>query len=132
MSNAKTILIVDDEPDAIEIVKAMLSEVGEFEILTANDGASGFDKAKEAHPDLIILDVQMPGRSGFFVFYDIRKEPTTKDIPVIMLTGIAELTGTHFSGEEMGDLMGEEPDAYLEKPVDALELQKAVSEQLGM
>jgi len=132
MSDVKTILIVDDEPDAIDIVESMLSEIGEFNILTANDGRTGEKKAREAKPDLIILDVQMPGKPGFYVFHDLRKDEATKDIPVVMLTGIAEKTGTRFSASDMGDHLGEEPDAYLEKPVAPEVLQKTVRQLLGV
>lgn len=74
----------------------------------------------------------MPGRSGFYVFFDIRKEEATQHIPVIMLTGVAEYTGTHFSGEEMEDLMGEEPDAYIEKPVEPDVFEETVRKLLNL
>ena len=132
MSDAKTVLIVDDEPDAVEFVETALSEIEGVATVSANDGLSGLEKAKEAKPDLIILDVQMPGKNGFDVFMDLRNEPSMKDTPVIMLTGIADKVGIRFSGSDMGDFMGREPDAYIEKPVDPVELQKAVSKALGL
>ena len=132
MSETKKILLVDDEPDAIAIVEAMLSELGEFVIFTASDGLAGLEKAKAVQPDLIILDVQMPGKSGFYVFSDLRKNESTKDIPVIMLTGIAEQTGIGFSAHDMGDLLGEEPNAYLEKPIEAAALQRTAAKLLGL
>ena len=131
MADAKTVLIVDDEPDAIEFVEVALEEIGDITTLAALDGVSGLKKAKEAKPDLIILDLQMPGRDGFEVFMDLKKEPATKDIPVVVLTGVAEKVGIGFSAKDMGDFMGEEPEAYVEKPVDPGELQKTVSKLLG-
>ncbi|MFC1528371.1 response regulator [Candidatus Latescibacterota bacterium] len=132
MSNEKRILIVDDEPDAIDIVEAMLSEINGIITLSANDGNSGLEKAKETKPDLIILDVQMPGKSGFDVFADLKKDESLKDTPVVMLTGIREKTKMSFSAENMKDFIGSEPEAYIEKPVDAVTLQNTVSRLLGV
>ena len=132
MADAKTVLIVDDEQDAVEFVQAVLSEIGGIAPISANDGVSGLQKAKESTPDLIILDVQMPGKSGFDVFLDLKKEESTKNIPIIMLTGVAEKVGIRFSGKDMGDFMGEEPQVYIEKPVDPEELKSTVSKLLGL
>jgi len=132
MSDQKTVLIVDDEADAIAFVETALAEIGGVATLSASDGVSGLQKAKEAKPDLIILDVQMPGKSGFDVFVDLKKDASTKDTPVIMLTGVADKVGIRFSGRDMGEFMGEEPDAYIEKPVNPEELQKTVSKLLGL
>ena len=132
MANTKTVLIVDDEPDAVEFVEVALSELGGIATVSANDGVNGLQKAKEAKPDLIILDVQMPGKNGFDVFVDLKKEASTKDIPVIMLTGVADKVGIRFSGKDMGEFMGEEPDAYIEKPVNPDDLQKTVSKLLDL
>jgi len=131
MSENKKILIVDDEEDAIEFVEAALADVGEFTILKATDGESGLAKAKETVPDLIVLDVQMPGKGGFDVFNDLKKDPATETIKVIMLTGVAEKSGIRFSGEAMGAYFGKQPEAYIEKPVDPAQLQKTVAELLG-
>lgn len=132
MSTMRTILVVDDEPDAIEFVSAVLEDIGDITVLSASDGSSGFEKAKQAKPDLIILDVQMPGRSGFYVFTDIRKNESTSHIPVIMLTGVGEKIGIHFSGDDMEEFMGERPDAYVEKPVEPEQLQKTVRALIGL
>ena len=132
MSDEKKVLIVDDEPDAIEIVESILSDIGGITTFSASDGNSGLEKAKEIKPDLIILDGQMPGKSGFDMFDDLNRREDTKDIPVIMLTGIREKTGIGFSGEAMGDYYGKEPAAYIEKPVDAEKLQETASKLLGL
>lgn len=132
MSDVRTILIVDDEADAIEFVKAALGEIGEFNTPSATDGAKGLKKAKETKPDLIILDLQMPVRDGVAMFMDLKKEESTKDIPVIMLTGVAEKVGIRFSGKDMGQFVGNEPQAYIEKPVDPAQLQMTVSRLLGL
>ena len=132
MSNEKRVLIVDDEPDAVDIVEAMLSEISGITTLSAYDGNSGLEKAKETKPDLIILDVQMPGKNGFEVFTDLKQDESLMDTPVIMLTGVKEKTGLGFSADDMKDYMGKEPEAYIEKPVDPTTLQNTVSKLLGI
>lgn len=126
----RTVLVVDDEPDAVEFVKAVLEEAG-HEVITASNASECLEKALAEKPDLIILDVQMPGRDGFHAFADMRKTPQLKDTPVIMLTGIGERLGMRFSAETMGDYFGEEPEAYVEKPVDPKTLQETVRKVLG-
>jgi CheY-like chemotaxis protein len=128
----KRVLIVDDEPDAIDIVETYLSEIRGIITLSASDGDSGLEKAKETKPDLIILDVQMPGKSGFDVFRELKKDESFKDTPVIMLTGVKEKTGLGFSADDMHEYLGSEPEAYIEKPVDAVTLQKTASRLLGV
>ena len=132
MSDGKRVLVVDDEPDAIEFVTAVLEDIGGIAVESAGDGISGFEKAKETQPDLIILDVQMPERSGFLAFMDIRQHEVTGQIPVVMLTGISEKVGIKFSGADMEEFMGEEPDAFLEKPIDPAKLQETVRSLLGL
>ena len=131
MSEEKKVLIIDDEPDNVAIVETMLSELGGICTISAPDGYSGLEQAKKAKPDLIILDVQMPGKSGFEVFSELKKDDSTKDIPVIMLTGIGEKIGIRFSADNMGEFLGAYPDAYIEKPVDAEKLQRTVSGLIG-
>jgi len=132
MPDGKKVLIVDDEPDAIAIAETMLSEVKGITTLSETSGEGGLAKAKETKPDLVILDIQMPGKSGFEVFTELQKDESTKGIPVIMLTGVQEKTGIGFSAKEMKNFLGKEPDAYIEKPVDAEKLQKTVSSLLGL
>ena len=128
----KTLLIVDDQEDARAFAEAVVSEIGDFDILTAVDGGSGVRAAREAVPDLIILDVMMPGKDGFHAFCDIRQDENLADTPVIMLTGLSEQTGVAFSERDMADYLGAEPAAFLDKPVDPEKLQKTVREVLGM
>ncbi|MCK4283789.1 MAG: response regulator [Candidatus Brocadiae bacterium] len=126
----RRILVIDDEEDSREFVVAVLEEEG-VEILTARDGESGLKLALEEQPDLIILDVQMPNKDGFTVFTELKQEEATKAIPVIMLTGMAETSGIRFSKSIMGDFIGVEPRAYVEKPVNPETLTATVEEILG-
>ena len=82
----RKVLVVDDEPDAVEFVQAVLEEAG-YEVAGAADGEAGLEAARAQVPDLVILDVQMPGKDGFTVFAEMRKDPELAGIPVVMLTG---------------------------------------------
>jgi len=110
-------LVVDDESDAREFVRAILEPDG-WEVDEAEDGAAGIQKARETQPELIVLDVEMPQRDGFEVFAELRGLPETADAKIVMLTGVADKLGIRFSGEDMGNFFGKEPDAYVEKPID--------------
>ena len=132
MSDPKKVLIVDDEADAIDITDAMLSRFGNITTISASDGDSGLEKAKSEKPDLIILDVEMPGKSGFDVFVELKKDEATAGIPIVMLTGVKEKVGIPFSADAMKDFLGYEPEAYIEKPVQLGDLQKTVSSILGL
>ena len=117
MEKKKNILVIDDEPDAIEFVRAVLSSLGEFNIIEAKDGEEGLIKAQKNSPDLIILDIIMPRQSGFDVFYELRKDKHTKNIPIVMLTGVADKAGLKFFKDDMKKYFGSEPIEYLEKPL---------------
>ncbi len=124
------ILVVDDEPDAVEFVRTVLEEAG-YEVMAAANGVEGLEKARAEKPDLVVLDIQMPKKDGFSVFADMRKDPELKAVPVVMLTGVGDRTGIHFSARDMGEYLGEEPNAYVEKPVDPDALQETVAGLLG-
>jgi CheY-like chemotaxis protein len=132
MTQNKTILVVDDEPDAIEYVNAILSEIDGFKIIPSYDGVDGQQKAKTELPDLIILDVMMPEKDGFKVFYDLQKDPNTQEIPIIMLTGVADKIGIQFFKKDMKDFMGREPVDYIEKPIDPERLKISVKKVLNI
>ena len=127
---AKTILVVDDEPDAIAFVREVLEGEG-YQVNSAPDGSKGLSTMREAKPDLVILDVQMPEMDGFEVFQEMKKDEELKPIPVIMLTGIKDKLGIGFSAGDMKDYMGEQPNDYVEKPVDPAKLIATVEKILG-
>jgi DNA-binding response OmpR family regulator len=120
---AKKILLVDDEPHIIELEKAILTLEG-FEILTAEDGATALEILKTEKPDLVILDMMMPGMSGRETCDSIRKNPKTKDLKVIFVT-VAKFS-------EMGQKSLEELGVsdYLTKPFDNDELVARVKKAL--
>ncbi len=82
---ALKILVCDDEPHIVHVVVAKLRSAG-FEVLTAADGQEGLDLAREAHPDLIFTDYQMPCLSGLELCARLRADPATRDIPAVMLS----------------------------------------------
>ena len=128
----KTILVVDDEPDAIAFAESVISDLGDFNVLTAADGEIGLSTALASKPDLIILDVTMPVKNGFETFNDLRKSEELKNTPVIMLTGIVDDSGIAFKGKDMGQFFGKEPEAFIDKPVDPEILQQVIKRILGI
>lgn len=129
MSDPAKILIADDEPDCIEFVREALVDTP-YEVLAAADGEEALKVAREAKPQLIILDVQMPKRSGFEVFAELRGDEELASVPVIMLTAIAERTGVKVSGRDMGQYMGSEPEAYIDKPIEPIVLKQTINRLL--
>ncbi len=127
--NVKTVLVADDEANVHEFVKVALEGEG-IAFIDAMDGDEAVEKAVAEVPDLVILDVQMPGKDGFQVFAELRENAATAAVPVIMLTGVGERTGIRFNSKDMADFIGKEPDAYIEKPVNPAELQSAASRLL--
>jgi len=79
------ILIVDDSPTEIHVLSSILDKIG-HSVLTAENGEDGIAKAKESKPDLILIDVVMPGMNGFQATRQLTKDAQTADIPVIIVT----------------------------------------------
>lgn len=108
------ILVVDDEEDYRHIVKLILEPEG-YDVVEAKDGRDGLSVLQSERPDLVILDVNMPKMDGFTVCKKIRKDETSKYVPVIMLT-VRNLTQEQVKGFENG------ADEYLTKPFESAEL----------
>jgi CheY-like chemotaxis protein len=89
MPEAPLLLIVDDEPDFLEIFSAKFSAEG-FRVETAHDGEDGIRKAKSLKPDLILMDVKMPGLSGVDAVLRLKDDPETKNIKVVFLTNLGD------------------------------------------
>jgi two-component system OmpR family response regulator len=84
--NLQRLLLIEDEPDIQEITKSALELVGGFEVETANNGFEGINKALSFLPDLILLDMLMPGKNGIAVFEELQKIEAVRHIPVIFMT----------------------------------------------
>ncbi|MEQ8247966.1 MAG: phosphate regulon transcriptional regulator PhoB [Alphaproteobacteria bacterium] len=108
------ILIVEDEPPLIEVVRYNLEKEG-YQVSVAEDGKRALDRVRESIPDLVILDWMLPGLSGIEVCRQLREDPDSKDVPVIMLTA---------RGEESDRLKGlaSGADDYVVKPFSPAEL----------
>ena len=85
LSHRKKILVIDDEPELIKAVEIRLKSIG-YVVALSYDGRAGIDKAKEIKPDLIILDLIMPIMDGYVVAMELKNDPETKHIPIIILT----------------------------------------------
>ena len=116
---AKKVLVVDDDPDVRLFSVTVLEENG-YTPLEAANGEEGLKMIKKEKPELIILDVLMPRQSGIRLYRELKTDKTFKDIPIIILSGIAKKTFlrsqkalTEFGGKEVP-----EPKVYLEKPVE--------------
>jgi two-component system alkaline phosphatase synthesis response regulator PhoP len=106
---AKKILIADDEQDILEIVGYNLKKEG-YEVFTAKDGNDALEAAKSIHPDLIILDIMMPGKTGLEVFRILRAIPEFEQTLIIFLTALTD-EPSQITGLEMG------ADDYISKPI---------------
>lgn len=85
----KTVCVVDDEREVCDLLRLLL-ESRDFHCLVAHDGTSGLELIRQRRPDAVILDVMMPGMNGHDVLVNLRKDPTTRDIPVMMMTALTE------------------------------------------
>lgn len=82
----KKVLLIDDEDDIREVAALTLETMAELEVITAADGAEGVRKAREFRPDVILLDVMMPGMDGLATFQQLQESELTRSIPVIFMT----------------------------------------------
>lgn len=115
--NKKKVLVVDDELD-MRIFISTVFETSGYEAVTARDGKDGLTKARNLLPDLIILDIMMPGEGGVLMYRHLKSDPELKHIPVLMLSGVGKQTFFHYL--KMMNIQPDdaipEPEAYVEKP----------------
>ncbi len=109
-----TILVVEDEKDILDLVSFNMQKE-DYEVLRATDGNEGLSLALKHIPDLIVLDLMLPGRDGFEVFKGLRDDARTRHTPVLMLTAKAEVTD-RIAGLKLG------ADDYVAKPFSPREL----------
>ncbi len=93
-SNRERILIIDDQPEAIRLLKQLLSEGGDYRVFAANNGVEGISMIAQRRPSLVILDLRMPDMDGFAVLNELRNNPETAQIPVLVVTGDIDLNST--------------------------------------
>ena len=122
---AYRILVVDDEADIRDYITAVLQDAG-AEVHEATDGNEAVEKATKLKPDLITLDLSMPGKDGVEAFNDLRRTPEISQIPICIITGHPEFRSVIY------DRPSPPPEGYLNKPVTAEELVRTVSRILGL
>jgi CheY-like chemotaxis protein/anti-sigma regulatory factor (Ser/Thr protein kinase) len=117
----KLILVIDDDPDAVYLLQENLNQQ-EFDIIGAHNGQDGLRAAREQHPHAILLDIIMPGTDGWQVLHDLKADPATSNIPVVLLTIV--------DNKALGFQLGAA--AYLLKPLDAVEVRDALNHVTGL
>ncbi len=119
----KRVVIADDET-RLRLLVATTISTGDYEVLQAADGDEAWALIQKHRPDLVVLDVQMPGRTGLEITQQIRRDPLLKKIPVILLTAKAQESDVLKGGAAGADL-------YISKPFRPAELLNAVELVLG-
>jgi len=117
------VLIIDDDLDTLRLVGLMLEGHG-YQITAASSGEQGIEKARSEHPDVIVLDIMMPGMDGYEVARRLRSEPATKDTPILMFTAKSQL-------EDKVEAFEAGIDDYLTKPTNPGQLQEHVRQVLA-
>ncbi len=121
----RKVLIADDEEAVRALVEATLANDGTIKMYAAEDGQQALDVAREIVPDVIFLDVMMPKLNGFEVCQALKSDPATRDIKVVMLTGLAQNPDGHMAvGEDQAD-------DYLLKPFSPVELFRIFEDMVG-
>lgn len=118
----QSVLIVDDEPMARTLLRLMLVRAG-FHVSEAEDGFDALEKIRKNRPDVILLDVMMPGMDGFAVCEKLRSEAATAELPIIMLSAKTDLDSIN-KGLRAGATI------YLTKPISPEELTQHVKDAL--
>jgi len=116
--NKGRVLVVDDEKEVCHLIKDMLENKG-YEALTAYDGEEGLKKAVAEHPNLVLLDVMLPGIDGFEVLDRLKRDSNTRSLPVLMVSAKRD-SDSLFKARDLGS------DDYITKPFTVQELLKAV------
>jgi len=119
MKNKTKILVVDDDPQALMLMEAMLTPHG-YDVVLINDGKQAIQTARKEKPDLILLDIMMPGMDGYTIANKIKKEETIKNIPIVMVTALG-LDGNKVFASIVG------ASSYITKPIDKKTLLETVA-----
>jgi CheY-like chemotaxis protein len=114
-----TILVVDDEADVRKFLTAVLEKHG-YRVVAAEDGRRAFDEVEKEHPDLIVLDLQMPEQTGTDFYRRLLKHDVLREIPIIVVSGLA---GRHLAVRS--------PFAVFDKPIDPDDFVATVERALG-
>src|SRR5215468_435 len=116
--HAASILVVDDDPEIVSMLSTRLSARG-YKVSTASDGHRAIELAKRERPDIVLLDVMMPGKSGWEVARALKQDPVTQAIKIVMVTAIGEQVN-----EITSPLYG--ADAHIDKPFEFERLERVI------
>ena len=122
------VLVIDDEPDISSYIASIL-EGSQYSVQTANSAMEGERIIRDRRPDLILLDLMMPGRTGIQLFVRLKGNEETKDIPLIMVTGIKDKLNIDWQ-EIVSKLKARVPDGFVEKPIEPVHLMNVVEDVL--
>jgi DNA-binding response OmpR family regulator len=123
MSKPASILVVDDDPEIVTMLNTRLTKRG-YKVATAGDGHRAIEIAKREKPDLVLLDVMMPGKSGWEVARALKQDPVTQGVKIVMVSAIGEKTN-----EITAPIYG--ADAHVDKPFEFEKLEKVIAGLLG-
>ncbi|MBA4359068.1 MAG: response regulator [Desulfovibrio sp.] len=129
---SKRILVVDDEMDLRTFISTLLQSNG-YKVSVAENGEQGMERVKEKRPAMITMDVMMPKESGIKMYRDIKTNAEFKDIPVLVISGLARKTFLHSQRvlDKFKNQAVPEPDGYIEKPPEPDELLGEVRRLIG-
>ena len=119
MTKPASILVVDDDPEIVTMLNTRLTKRG-YKIVTAGDGNRAIELAKRERPDLVLLDVMMPGKSGWEVARALKQDPVTQNVKIVMVSAIGEKTN-----EITAPIYG--ADAHVDKPFEFEKLEKVIA-----
>jgi DNA-binding response OmpR family regulator len=128
MAAKQTILVVDDEPEMVDMLRMAFQGAG-YAVLAAADGRQGVDTARQAKPDAIVLDIMMPNKDGFQACKELKADPATAGIPVLVLTAISSKLTDMKSARSLGLQL--ESEDFIDKPVDTAVLLQRVARLLA-
>jgi CheY-like chemotaxis protein len=122
----KVVLVVDDDPDARDFLVTVLQDNG-YGTVTANDGTQALAAIEQSKPDLVLLDITMPEKSGVAVYRKLKEDDQLKAIPVIIVTGMSDEFEKFISTRRQVP----PPEGYISKPVDHEHFLGMVKELIG-
>jgi DNA-binding response OmpR family regulator len=123
MTKAASILVVDDDPEIVTLLSTRLGKRG-YKVSTAGDGKRALELARREKPDLILLDVMMPGKSGWEVARALKQDPVTSGVKIVMVSAIGATTN-----EITAPIYG--ADAHVDKPFEFDKLERVIHDLLA-
>jgi two-component system, OmpR family, alkaline phosphatase synthesis response regulator PhoP len=122
MSKSASILVVDDDPEIVAMLSTRLSKRG-YKVTSAGDGNEAVELARRERPDIVLLDVMMPGKSGWEVARALKQDPVTQTVKIVMVSAIGEKTN-----EITAPIYG--ADAHVDKPFEFEHLERVIASLL--